>query len=90
MNRDTEARIAELEKLQAGWLDGMGLPLQPGVADEARAVAAALSYPPRVFPTPGGGLNLEWGSIEIEVLPEGRFSVFIGNQLLTDDKENDD
>lgn len=89
MNRDTEARIVELEKLEAGWLDDLGLPIQRGVGDRARAVAAALSHPPRIFPTPDGGINLEWGGlIEIEVRPDD-YLVYLDGQVLTDEDTDD-
>ena len=58
------ARLAELEALPAGWLDGEGAPIDRASLRTARALLAALSefhvVLPRIYPTPAGGVQLEW------------------------------
>lgn len=57
-------RIAELERLEHGWLDGQGDKITISVIDAARQLLLALSREnipiPYVFPREEGALNLEW------------------------------
>lgn len=59
-----EARLAELEALEAGWLDGEGAPIERESLQAARGLLAALTEfhvsRPRIYPTPTGGVQLEW------------------------------
>lgn len=57
------ARLDELMALQPGWLDGEGVPPGPGVAAQAARIAESIANwatPPRIYPTPDGGIELEW------------------------------
>lgn len=72
---DVPARLESLALLRDGWMDGMGVRLSPsGLAWLSKAWADA--WPdevalPYVYPTPEGGVQLEWstpqGSITAEV-----------------------
>jgi hypothetical protein len=59
-------RIASLEKVGDGWLEGEGRAPSPLALARAREVLARLlvTYPslerPKVFPTPDGGVQAEW------------------------------
>ena len=59
-----EARLAELEALPAGWLDGEGAAIDRESLQAARALLATLTEfhvsLPRIYPTPTGGVQLEW------------------------------
>ncbi|WP_203708898.1 hypothetical protein, partial [Cellulomonas marina] len=49
---------------EAGWLDGEGAPIERESLQAARALLAALTEfhvsLPRIYPTPAGGVQLEW------------------------------
>jgi hypothetical protein len=72
-------RIAELELLQPGWLDGAGASLAPAASRQAKITLAELLLPgvprPRLYPTPEGGVQAEWavGNYEISLTfkPDG-------------------
>jgi hypothetical protein len=85
-------RIRELSALRQGWDGENG----PSVTDQALASAGSLleqlakpriGFAPHVGPVVGGGLQLEWTvgvkSLEIEVLPDGRFEFLAarGNEM---------
>jgi len=58
------ARLDELRRLNAGWLDGEGSPLNPAALAELGELFE-LYYPadlplPYMFPTVSGGIQLEW------------------------------
>jgi hypothetical protein len=56
-------RLVELGKLKPGWLDGEGLSPGPGVIAYAARIAESftgLFGPLRIYPTPEGGIELEW------------------------------
>lgn len=57
-------RLAELDALEDGWLDGRGKAPSPRVLEAAGRLAAALPEaigPVDVYPTEVGGVQLEWG-----------------------------
>jgi hypothetical protein len=66
--QDVEIRITqrldELSRLPEGWLGGEGIPPNTSVIERARTVLRDLqkfAVPcPRVFATPGGGMQAEW------------------------------
>lgn len=65
---DVGARLEELRQLKKGWLDGKGKAMDPKDLDWLEQKFNAL-YPeglptPYIYPTPEGGVSLEW---EIEV-----------------------
>jgi len=77
VSREAQDRLLELETLSAGWLDGAGLP----PALPALRNARALLVPPRLYPTPEGGVQAEWtiGSYEFAVTfePDGSMSALL-------------
>ncbi|MFD0405552.1 hypothetical protein [Kitasatospora sp. NPDC127116] len=59
------ARLDELMAVQPGWLDGEGTPPSPAVAAAAAGLAETFTQwaapgPLRLYPTPEGGIELEW------------------------------
>ncbi|MGA5820865.1 hypothetical protein ACPC54_23730 [Kitasatospora sp. NPDC094028] len=57
------ARLDELMALKPGWLDGEGVPPGPAVAARVAALINFLSIwasPVRIYPTPEGGIKVEW------------------------------
>jgi hypothetical protein len=75
-----DQRFDQLASLNAGWMDGEGVPPSDAVLRRARRILAdllSLDIPrPRVFATPEGGVQAEWsvGDHEISVTfePDGR------------------
>jgi hypothetical protein len=73
-------RLDELSSLEAGWLDGDGIPPDAVVIGRARRILADLmsfEVPrPRVFPTPEGGVQAEWTvenhEISVTFEPDGK------------------
>jgi hypothetical protein len=63
-------RLDELASLADGWLDGQGQAPNARVIAELRSMAGALAAEDmpalRIFPTPEGGIQLEWRSNTIE------------------------
>lgn len=69
------ARLAELSMLQDGWLDGLGKAPTPIAITAARSILqSTVVYVsrPGIFPTPEGGVQLEYSHAEIEIHPDGR------------------
>lgn len=67
--------IERLKALKDGWLDGEGLKISEAAAELAkRKVLSCFSRrPPHVFPTPEGGLSLEWDmdeELDAEIGPD--------------------
>jgi hypothetical protein len=66
-----DAKITELEELQAGWLDGGGVALTAPAIRAARITLTELlllEVPrPRIYPTPEGGVQAEWSAVDYEV-----------------------
>ncbi|GAB3188985.1 type I restriction enzyme R subunit [Micromonospora palomenae] len=58
------ARLAELEALTPGWLDGGGAAVYTPALQAARSLLAALTEfhvsLPRIYPTPAGWVQFEW------------------------------
>jgi hypothetical protein len=79
MDQTAEMHIRELEKLPENWDSYGGLPIQPGIADQARSVLAALSTEPYIYPMPSGGIQLAWHheAISIEIEPGGKVTATI-------------
>jgi len=80
------ARLDELRRLNAGWLDGEGSPLNPAALAELGELFE-LYYPadlplPYMFPTVSGGLQLEWRLAESWAEVEVDLSSFIGDWLI--------
>lgn len=69
------ARLGELAALRCGWLDGAGHSVDPAAIETAKALLLRLvgQDRPGVFPTPEGGIQLEWpdGDLEVLILPDG-------------------
>ncbi len=71
-------RLTEIASLKGGWLDGDGEAIDPNVVSFLRSVVIPLAShgPPRVrmYPTPDGGVQLEWstakGSLSFEINPD--------------------
>lgn len=60
---DFWTRMTELSRLEPGWLDGEGLPPTGQALKAAGRIATALpadADPVRAYPTPEGGIELEW------------------------------
>lgn len=59
-----QARLLELCQLEDGWLDGEGIRMNAESSDSAWAICNRVEkdgYPfPGLFPTPEGGIQLEW------------------------------
>jgi hypothetical protein len=57
-------RLHELAQLDQGWLDGDGEAIAPAALRLARAALRSLAHagapPPRIYPTPEGGVQAEW------------------------------
>ncbi|MEI6604820.1 MAG: hypothetical protein WCP35_05895, partial [Verrucomicrobiota bacterium] len=71
---DVAARCEELAQLKDGWLDGEGkAPTKEGLAaftqawDGASAEALPLPY---LYPTPEGGIQMEWRQGDWEISAE--------------------
>jgi len=68
---DVPARLEELKTLRRGWLNGEGEPLDPEgltwLANGWKTTSPAVLPNPYVYPTPQGGVQLEWsvGSWEL-------------------------
>jgi hypothetical protein len=75
-------RLDELAALRDGWLDGSGRSPAIGVIDALREIAGELSVPDtaplRLYPTPEGGVRLEWrsGTVESSVDVKADLSVY--------------
>ncbi len=68
------AALFGMQQLESGWLDGQGEAVEPGALELCMRVvdgleAAGLASP-RVYPTPEGGLSLEWSEGTREVQAE--------------------
>ncbi|WDP99053.1 hypothetical protein PVK74_24830 [Micromonospora chalcea] len=76
-------RIDELESLGPGWLDGEGEPPAQEVLAHLRQLAlvlAAPTHPPvRIYPTPEGGVQLEWtnGTHEYSIEVHADLSAYV-------------
>ena len=59
-----ESRLLELCQLEDGWLDGEGLAMNAETRDSAWEICKSVEkdgYPrPGIYPTPEGGIQLEW------------------------------
>lgn len=79
MNLDE--RIDHLARLRPGWMPGAPA-IRPEFIALARPVLhrmiAAPLYSAWLVPTPTGGLQLEWGESEIELLDRGDHIMFLG------------
>lgn len=83
---DTEwgARLTEFAQLPSGWLGGEGAQISfialDGTQQLLRATATMDVPRPGVFPTPEGGVLVEWtqqsGIYSVEVLEDGAFELF--------------
>jgi hypothetical protein len=81
-----QQRLEEIAQLEDGWLDGHGHRVAEPVIGHARRVLTALTRrqipgpDPAVFPTPGGGVQLEWDRIDrdatLEITPTGAMRLF--------------
>lgn len=63
-------RLAELEKLRDGWLNGDGLSVSPRVIDWCRdnlPIMILMHGHPRIYPTPEGGIQVEWEKDGVDV-----------------------
>jgi hypothetical protein len=69
-------RLAEIAALPAGWLDGDGEAVTreaiEGARQAVRMLALAGMPKPRLFPTPDGGVSVEWETACLEIEPDGR------------------
>lgn len=77
-------RVAELSRLEPGWLDGEGAGIGPGIISLARTVEDTLAgrgvASPAIFATPDGGVLFEWQrppwELSIEVRPDLSLCLF--------------
>lgn len=73
---EEDARFTELRTLKENW-DGFNAnPVHTDMEERARAILADLRGRPRIYPTPEGGIQLEWKDVEITVEPEGMSAMF--------------
>lgn len=77
---DFNESMGKCRALKKGWLDGDGEEISEAVCQMAvkETEARFRSCPPHVFPTPEGGLSLEWGfrtALDCQVNPD--FSGFM-------------
>lgn len=73
---EEDARFTELRTLKENW-DGFNAnPVYPDMEERARAILADLRGRPRIYPTPEGGIQLEWKDVEITVEPNGMSAMF--------------
>lgn len=93
-----ENRIAELQGLKAGWLDGHGEALDARATtwlEDVRRASLLGSFPllPSLFPTPEGGARAEWQiekwSVSAEFEPASGTAYFHALNLDTDDELED-
>lgn len=78
------ARLTEFASLRSGWDEGGGSQISSVALDASQkflqSVEAAGVESPGVFPTPDGGVLIEWASLagvrSVEVLPDGSFEMF--------------
>jgi len=71
-------RLLEIASLTAGWLDGDGVEIDLSAVELARDILEECSARsirlPRVYPTPAGGVQLEWhdddSQTELEITPD--------------------
>lgn len=61
-------RLAEIAKIEPGWLDGDGKAV---TATALRIARLLIASPPRVYPTPEGGVSLEWDDAIVWIGPRG-------------------
>ena len=61
---DWQERLRELTSLTDGWFDGEGLAMKPDMCEAAWKLCQKVNdegfLRPGIFPTPEGGLQLEW------------------------------
>ena len=77
-------RIAEIEQLPYGWHEGTSPSIGSGAIDKARSVVTQLAFDslptPSIFPTPEGGISLEWSTdrlkAEVVLAPTGDTAEF--------------
>lgn len=77
-------RLAEFAALPSGWADGEGEQISSIALDAAQRVLRAIDQAgrqlPGLFPTPEGGVLMEWGRPSevrsVEILPDGLFELF--------------
>ncbi len=77
------ARLDQFKSLEAGWLDGQGVPVSDSGLDWL-ADAIDRHYPddvppPRLYPTPEGGISAEWSPGQWEVSLEVDLEAQAGN-----------
>lgn len=66
---DAIRRIHEYERLEQGWLDGLGVPVTVEAGKQGVALAEATAEPvgpPIVSPEESGGLEFEWDDNNLE------------------------
>lgn len=76
-------RLAELSRLESGWLDGEGKVITAAALQASEKVLLDASNlglsRPGIFPTPQGGIHLEWDGSrdpDIEVHPGGQIEAY--------------
>ncbi|MFJ7127322.1 hypothetical protein [Streptomyces sp. NPDC098101] len=92
---DWSERLAELQKLENGWLEGSGEGIARKVLRQAESLLLELldsgASRPYIYPTEKGGVQLEWsssaGEVTAEVTPEGKVEIYAFSN--TDDDELD-
>lgn len=93
-----QQRLDEIAQLEDGWLDGDGSRVAEQVVNHARRVLTALTHrqipgpDPAAYPTPGGGVQLEWDRIDrdatLEITPTGAMRLYAWAK--SDDGERED
>jgi hypothetical protein len=90
--QDTLSRLQELAQLRDGWYDGDGAAPSAAALSLAGVVALSLgdSYPTRIYPTPSGGVCLEWNlspwDVSAVFRPCGELVLFHALEMETDEE----
>lgn len=70
--------FAKLGEMQDGWFNGVGIAPTDKAIDVAwRIYSFYANVRPHVYPTPNGGVRLEWDDVEVEVMSDGTASILV-------------
>lgn len=83
--KNAMSRITDLAAEADGWLDGDGKAPASAALDAARGFVAALpadSPRPYIYPTPEGGVRVEWNDSPVEqtFAPDGTMTIYMGDE----------
>lgn len=88
-------RLAELQKLEAGWLDGRGQAVSRRVLRQAEALLLecldAQIERPFIYPTEDGGVQFEWstesGEVTAEITPQEQVELYAFSKVTDREEE---